>query len=135
MTSIKDGRGKTYVENEYEATGRVSKQTLGDGGIYKFAYTENKEGQVEATTVTDPRKIEHKVTFNTEGFPTSEINALGTGIEQKTTYEPEAGTGLPLSTTDPRGRKTTYKYDTSGNITQKTLLAGTSSAANDRIHI
>ncbi len=127
MTAVKDGRGKTYVENEYEAAGRIAKQALGDGGTYKFAYTE-KEGRVEATTVTDPRKSERKVTFNTEGYPTSESQALGTSIEQITTYEPEAGTGLLLSMTDPRGRKTAFKYDSNGNLTQKTLLAGTASA-------
>jgi RHS repeat-associated protein len=128
MTAVKDGRGKTYVETEYESHGRVAKQTLGDAGVYKFAYTENKEGQVEATIVTDPRKIEHKTTFNTEGFPTSEISALGTSIQQTTTFEPEAGSGLLLSTTDPRGRKTTFQYDSYGNMTKKTLLAGTASA-------
>ncbi len=84
MTAIKDARGKTYVESEYEAHGRVAKQTLGNSGVYKFAYTENKEGQVEATTVTDPRKIERKTTFNSEGLPASETEALGTSIEQTT---------------------------------------------------
>jgi RHS repeat-associated protein len=128
MTAVKDGRGNTYLETEYEAHGRVAKQKLGDGGTYSFAYAENKEGNVEATTVTDPRKIEKKVTFNTEGYPTAETNALGTGIEQTTKYEPQASTGLPLSVTDPRGRKTSYEYDAYGNITALTQLAGTSSA-------
>jgi len=127
LIAVKDGRSKTYLETEYDTNGRVSKQTLGDGGVYKFAYTLKGE-QVEATTVTDPRKTERKVTFNTEGFPTSEINALGTSIEQTTKYEPQAATGLPLSTTDPRGRKTTFEYDSYGNVAKKTLLAGTSSA-------
>jgi len=127
MTSVTDGRGKTYLATEYEASGRVSAQTLGDGGVYKFAYTVGGSEQVEATTVTDPRKLERKVAFNTEGFPTSETQALGTSLQQTTSYEPETGSGLPLSITDPRGRKTTFKYDSSGNMTQMTALAGTSS--------
>ncbi len=128
MTAVKDGRGKTYVKNEYESHGRVSKETLGNEGTYTFSYTEGSGEQVESATVTDPRKTQRKATFNSESFPTSEINALGTSIEEKTTYEPQAGTGLPLSVTDPLGRKTTFKYDSAGNITQETLLAGTSSA-------
>jgi RHS repeat-associated protein len=127
LTAVTDGRGKTYVKTEYDANGRVSQQTEGDGGTYSFAYALNGSKQVEATTVTDPRKSERKVKFNAEGFPTGDTAALGTSIQQTTSYEPQAGTGLPLSTTDPLGRKTTYKYDSSGNMTQKTLLAGSSS--------
>jgi RHS repeat-associated protein len=127
MTAVTDGRGKTYAKTEYEPSGKVSKQTEGDGGIYKFAYSE-EGGHVVATTVTDPQKTERRLKFNSEGFPTSEINALGTSLQQTTSYEPQAATGLPVSVTDPLGRKTTYQYDSSGNITQETLLAGTSSA-------
>jgi RHS repeat-associated protein len=128
MTSVTDGRGKKYIENEYEAHGRVSKQSLADGGIYGFAYTESESGQVTSTTVTDPRKLERRVIFNSKGFPTSETDALGTGIEETTDYERQAETGLILSMTDPLGRKTAYTYDSSGNITKRTLLEGTSSA-------
>jgi RHS repeat-associated protein len=128
LTAVKDGRGKTYVQTEYDAHERVAKQTLGDGGVFHFAYTLAGSGEVEATTVTDPRGIERKLTFNTEGATTSETKALGSSIEAKTTYEREPGSGLVLSETDPRGRKTTYQYDSSGNVTQKVLLAGTASA-------
>jgi len=128
MTSVKDGRGKVYIETEYETHERVAKQKLGNGGTYSFAYTENGSGEVESTTVTDPREVKRKVTFNSEGYPTKDVNALGTSLQETTSYEPEAGSGLPLSVTDPLGRKTTYKYDSAGNITQMTLLAGTSSA-------
>jgi RHS repeat-associated protein len=128
LAAIKDGRGKVYVETEYESHGRVAKQTLASGGVYSISYSEGEGGQVTAATVTCPRKVERRMTFNSEGYPTSEVNALGTSIQQTTSYEPQAKTGLPLSVTDPLGRKTTYKYDSSGNITQQTLLAGTSSA-------
>jgi RHS repeat-associated protein len=128
LIAVTDGRGKTYIKTEYEAKGRVSKQTTGDSGTYSFSYTEGEGGSITSTTVTDPRKIERKMTFNSEGFPTSEIEALGTSIQQTTTFEPQAETGLPLSVTNPLGQKTTYKYESAGNITQETLLAGTSSA-------
>jgi RHS repeat-associated protein len=130
LKSVTDGRGKKYVETEYEANGRVAKQTLGDGGTYSFAYTLKGE-QVETATITDPRKIQSKTTFNSEGYPTSQVMALGTAIQQTTTYEPEVGTGLSLSTTDPRGQKTAFKYDKYGNATQITRLAGTESARTE----
>jgi len=127
LKSATDPRGKKYIETEYDANGRVAKQTTGDGGTYSFAYALKGE-QVEATTVTDPRKIESKTTFNSEGFPISQVRALGTGIQQTTTYEREAGTGQLLSMTDPHGRKTGYQQDKYGNVTQVTRLAGTESA-------
>jgi len=128
MSSVTDGRGKTYVETEYNANERVSKQKEGDGGVYNFAYTLNGSGNAEAVTVTDPRNIETKTTFNSEGFTTGVTQALGTAVQETTSYEPEAGTGLVLSVTDPHGRKTSYQYDSYGNVTQVTRLAGTESA-------
>jgi RHS repeat-associated protein len=128
MSAVSDGRGTTYVENEYNAQERVSKEKLANSGTYNFSYTENKSGEVESTTVTDPRSTQRKITYNEEGFPTSETDALGTSIQETTSYEPQKGSGLPLSMTDPLGRKTTYKYNGEGDLAQMTLLAGTSSA-------
>jgi len=127
MTSITDGRGKKYIEVEYNAHGRVAKQTLDNGGTYRFSYTE-EGGQVTAVTATDPRKAELKATFNAEGLLTSETKAAGTEDEEKTSWERQAGTNLLLSETDPLGRKTAYEYDASGNVAKKTVMAGTASA-------
>jgi len=128
MTSITDPRGNKYIENEYESHGLISKQKMGNGGVFEFSYTTNGEGNVESTTVTEPRETKRKVTFNTEGYPTSETRALGSSIEQKTTFERQANTGFLLSSTDVRSRKTAYEYDSYGNVTAVTDLAGTSSA-------
>jgi RHS repeat-associated protein len=126
LTKITDGRGKTYLENEYEAHGRISHQTLGDGGTFTFAYTENPETKaVEATTVTDPRGYERKVTFNAEHFPTSEVDARGTDVQETTKYEVQSGSGLVLGVTDPLGRITAYEYNSSGSVIKETSLAGT----------
>jgi RHS repeat-associated protein len=142
LTEVKDGRGKTYVKTEY-LEGRVKKQTLANEGTYTFVYEVPPGGgsggavgrarfspeahdQILTTTVTDPRNIKREVHFNGEELATSEINALGTSLEQTTTYQD--GTPLPLSVTDPLGRKTSYEYDAAGNVTQETLLAGTPSA-------
>jgi RHS repeat-associated protein len=128
MTSITDPRGNKYIENEYETHGRIKKQKMGNGGIFEFSYTENGEGNVESTTVTEPRETKRKATFNTEGYETGETQALGSSIEQKTTFERQAKTGFLLSTTDPRSRKTTYEYNSYGDVTAMTRLAGTGSA-------
>jgi YD repeat-containing protein len=123
MTGVTDPRGNKYIETEYETHGRVSKQKMANGGVFEFSYTTNGEGNVESTTVTEPRENKRKVTFNSEGYETSETRALGTAIEQKTTFERQANTGFLLSSTDPRSRKTSYEYDSYGNVTAITHLA------------
>ncbi len=130
LKSVTDGRGKKYIETTYDANERVASQTAGDGGTYTFKYGLSGV-KVETATITDPRKIQDKTTFNSEGYPVSQVNALGTGIQQTTTYEPEAGTGQLLSVTDPLGRKTAFKYDKYGNATQITRLAGSESARSE----
>jgi RHS repeat-associated protein len=128
MTSITDPRGNKYIENEYESHDRVSKQKMANGGVFEFSYALNGESKVESTTVTEPRESKRKVTFNSEGFQTSETLNLGGSLEQKTTFERQANTGFLLSSTDARSRKTAYEYDSYGNVTSVTHLAGTSSA-------
>lgn len=39
MLTIQDPRGIVYLTNQYDSNGRVIEQTLGDGGIYQFAWT------------------------------------------------------------------------------------------------
>jgi RHS repeat-associated protein len=85
-------------------------------------------GNVESTTVTEPAGNKRKVTFNAEHLPTSETLGLGSSVEQTSTIERQAGTGRILSVTDARSRKTAYEYDSYGNITAVTRLAGTGSA-------
>lgn len=128
MTSVTDPRGNKYIETKYESHDRVSKQKMANGGTFEFSYALNGEGNVESTTVTEPRESKRKVTFNTEGWPTSEIAGLGSSADEKTTFERQAETGFLLSSTDARSRKTSYEYDSYGNVTAVTRLAGTGSA-------
>jgi YD repeat-containing protein len=39
LMTIKDARNTVYLTNEYDANGRVTHQTLADGGTYQFAWT------------------------------------------------------------------------------------------------
>lgn len=127
METIKDRRGVVFLTNQYDTEGRVSSQTQADGTTYQFAYTVNG-GNVTQTDVTNPRGYVHRVAFNTDGFPTSETNALGRPETQQTNYEREPGSGRLLSETDALGRRTEYGYDSAGNVTSITELAGTANA-------
>ncbi len=133
LTTVKDGRNNTFVTTAYDTNGRVHTQTAGDSGLYTFAYTLDGSGHVTNTTVTDPRTYQRKVSFNSDGYPITDIEALGDTKQQTTTFERQAGTNQLLSVTDPRGRKTAYQYDTAGDITQVTQLAGTGSARSSTL--
>jgi RHS repeat-associated protein len=126
MTAIKDPRLVTYVTNTYDATGRVSKQTMGDGGIYTFAYTLDANGKVTKTRVTDPLNRIRDISFNAAGYPTADTDAVGTPIERNTSYQRIAGTNLLSSATDELNRTTGYEYDAVGNVTKVIQMAGTS---------
>ncbi len=135
MTDVTDERGITVLKNEYDAAGRVVKQIfaddtpeLTDNPFYTFAYTLDSGGRVVQTNVTDPKGMVRSVTFDANGFTTSETAALGLAEEQTVTYERQAGTNRLLSVTDNIGRKVAYTYDSVGRTTDVTSLAGTTEA-------
>ena len=106
----------------------ISKQTQADGGTYQFVYFLDSNGNVIQTNVTDPRGYQRTVTFNSDGYMTSDTRAVGKPEQQTVTYNVQAGTGMVLGTTDTLNRTTTYSYDAMGNVTSVTRLAGTSNA-------
>jgi RHS repeat-associated protein len=128
MTSITDPRSIVYLQNVFDANGRVIQQTAADGGVTKFAYTlinpSVPTSPVLLTTVTDPRGNATTYHFNPQGFVIDTTDALG----EKTIYNLDPGTNNVLSSTDPLNRVTTYTYDDAGNITSVTRLAGTPNA-------
>ncbi|MGH7205791.1 MAG: hypothetical protein ACREI2_06240, partial [Nitrospiraceae bacterium] len=115
MLTITDARGITFLTNEYDTSGRVIRQTQADSGIWQFAYT-TTTGIVTQTTVTDPRGKVTTTRFNGQRYVLSQADALG----QATVTIRGAASNLALNTTDPLGRKTTFEYDTAGNITKIT---------------
>jgi len=120
ILTITDPRGITFLVNEYEpTTGRVTRQTQADGGVFTFAYTVTGSA-VTQTVVTDPRGNPTTYRFNAEGFPLVQTDALG----QSTSFEYAPGSNLLLSTTDALGRVTRYTYDTQGNVLTLTDPAG-----------
>ena len=132
MSAVINARGNNYLQVTYDANGRVEKQTAADGATFRFAYKLSEAGQVQATTVTDPRGSQKTVTFNSEGRATSEVFAPGTEDEETRSFELESETGLRLAETDPLGHTTELEYDADGNVTEVTQLAGTEDAATTK---
>jgi RHS repeat-associated protein len=133
MLTLKDPKGVVYLTNEYDASGKVTKQTQADNTTYTFAYMLAADGRVTQTDVTAPRGQLRRVTFNADGYILTDTRAVGTSEQQTFTYERQAGSDLPLSITDQLARKTAYAYDAMGNVTSATRLAGTANAVTTTV--
>lgn len=128
MVTIEDARGIVYLTNEYDTNGRVVRQTQADNTTYEMAYTLDGSGRVAQADLTNPRGQAERLTFNTSGYVTTHVQAVGTSLERTTTFTRQSGTNLLTSVTDPLSRQTDYSYDTMGNVTSVTRLAGTMDA-------
>src|SRR5581483_2258102 len=74
MLTIQDARGIVYLTNQYDANGRVVRQTQADNTVYSFAYiTDPITGKVTQTDMTDPRGIVKRTTFDSNGYTATEI--------------------------------------------------------------
>lgn len=130
MLTIKDPHQIVYLTNQYDANNRVIRQTSADGAVWRFQYDLNgiNVDTVTQTTVTDPRGYVRKVTFNSDGYMTSDTRAYGQPEQQTTTYERQASSGFISSVTDALNRKTAFTYDAMGNVTSITRMAATAEA-------
>jgi RHS repeat-associated protein len=133
LTTIRDARNTVYLTNQYDANGRVSKQTMPDGGTYDFNYVTDSSGRVTETRLTDPRGHVRRVTFNAAGFSTSDTAAFGTGAAQTLQITRAPNTNLPTAYVDALNRRTELTYDAFGNVTSVTELAGTANARTTTI--
>jgi RHS repeat-associated protein len=133
IATIKDPRNLVFLTNEYNAQGRVSKQTQADGTFYQFAYTADGQGKVTQTDVTDPRGNVRRVTFNANGYALTDTRAYGTAAAQTTTYTRDATSNLVGTMTDALGRQTTFTHNTQGQVLTVTRLAGTGDAVTTTV--
>ena len=85
-------------------------------------------GQIQNLKITDPNGIKRQYFFNSSGYLTKDIKAQSLGIAETTTYTRDPNTNHILSKTDNINRTTSYAYDSLGNITSITKLAGTPNA-------
>ncbi|MFP8883822.1 RHS repeat-associated core domain-containing protein [Streptomyces mangrovi] len=127
IATATDARSITHLSNTYDAKGRVKKQTLTEGAVYDFTYTEGADGQITATEVTEPGGAVRKVTFDADGYGVSDTAAHGTDLARRTVFERGPNHRID-AIIDPYGRRTEPAYDTNGNITSTTELAGTEAA-------
>jgi RHS repeat-associated protein len=126
MKTIQDPRGIVYLSIDYYPDGRVQRQTQADtpATTYQFAYSTNGNGD-QQTDITDPRGNVQRVIFNADGYAKTEVDAVGTTVQQTTTFERASGTDLLSATVDPLNRRTELGYDARGNLSSVTRLAGT----------
>lgn len=147
LLTVTDKRGNLVLTNAYagaDGSIRVSKQTYADGTWGTFSY------YLEYGEYTDLPHVDYA---NSRGAPTGAIakrvtfgyGAAGSGLPsgvdfnctpggdsfcaEDASYTRDLSTFLATSVTDTLERDTTYQYNSDGNVTQATYLAGTSSAA------
>jgi RHS repeat-associated protein len=134
LTKVTDARGVVVAQNVYDENGRVSRQTLADGGVYHFSYEllnplAPAVSPVLRTIVTDP--IGHVTTyhFNALGFVLDITDATG----QTRFFQRAPGTNLVLSVTGTAscaacGGSVTFRrsftYDANGNVLSSTDALG-----------
>ena len=133
MRTLKNARNIVYLTNDYNSAGRVIRQTQADNSTYEIAYTLDANDAITQTDITDPRGYIRRVTFNSDGYTTSETLAVGTLEQQTYSYGRQAGTNLLVSVTDQLSRTTSLTYDTMGNLASVTRMSGTSEAVTTTI--
>ncbi|MBZ5634890.1 MAG: DUF6531 domain-containing protein [Acidobacteriia bacterium] len=133
MLTLQDARGIVFITNQYDTSGRVVQQTLANSGTHQFSYTQDGNGNITQTDVTDPRGKVRRTTFNTNGYfsggkMTGQTFALGTSEHQTFSYQRDSQTNLLQSVTDPLSRVTAFTYDGKGNVLTVTANSGTANA-------
>jgi len=125
MLTLTDARGIVYLTNEYDANGRVTLQTQADDSVFDFAYTVDGAGKITQTDVTNPRGYVDRWSFNSSGYTTSLVEAVGTAVERTTTFTRQSGSHFLTRVTDDLNRETAYGFDAKGNMTSISRLDGT----------
>ena len=123
MITVRDPGSVTILTNEYNADGRVSRQTLAEGEFFTFTYTTDTNGNVTQTDITDSTGDVRRVTFNAEGFTLTDTRSFGTSLAQTVTYQRQPGTNFVTSVTDTGGKRTDIARDAMGNVTSVTNSA------------
>ena len=108
--------GLTCLTNEYDEKGRVTKQTLADGSVYRMQYHDRKR-QVTMEYSTYPGTYTY--TYNEKMAVTKVVYPDGT----QETFVYDAGNRL-LEKTDRTGAVTRMAYDTYGHTVRENLPEG-----------
>jgi YD repeat-containing protein len=130
MLTIQDPRSIYYLSNQYDANNRVIQQTGPDNKNSYFSYITDQNNNVRQSAVTDPRGIIEQLTFDANGYITTDVLAQGQPEQQTVTYTRDPNTELVTAAVDPLNRETDYVYDSNGNVTSITRLAHTGNAVS-----
>jgi len=134
LTKVTDARGVVMAQNTYDQNGRISSQTLADGGVYTFAYALLNQqapavSPVLRTVVTDPLGNATSYHFNAQGFVLDITDATG----QTRFFQRAPGTDLVLAVTgtascpacgDSVTFSRSFTYDANGNVLTTTDALG-----------
>ena len=115
LSSVQNLKGEIYVENEYDAQGRVVHQYAVNFGTFDFTY--DFDGRHNTCTGEDG--YFHEIWFDEQGRITKSTDASGS---QTVTYN---DLNQVTSRTDCEGNRTSYAYDAAGNKTKITYADGT----------
>jgi RHS repeat-associated protein len=115
MLTIEDARGITYLTNQYDGNGRVTKQTLADGSTYQFSWT--------PTTNTSFTWISSG--SSTTGGSSTAITAFRTCSLCSEGYMAFVS---QVDVTDPNGNVRRVQFGSTGQLTSDTYAYGTSQA-------
>ena len=135
VISVTDARGVVVEQNTYQTfDGRVSQQSLADGGTYQFAYTLLNPGAptspVLQTVVTDPLGNQTAYRYNPQGFLVSVTDASGqTRVLNRdanhnnlvTSY---TGSGVCASCGNTAAGDVSFTFDAIGNVLSQTNALG-----------
>lgn len=116
METSTDQTGLTYLTNEYDSKGRVTKQTLADGSTYQVQYDDRKR-QVTMEYSTYPGAYTY--TYN-EKMAVTKV-AYPDGTEETFAYD---ACNQLVEKTDRTGAATRMEYDARGHLVRETMPEG-----------
>ena len=119
MLTVEDARSITYLTNQYDTNGRVTKQTMADGSTYQFAWT-----PATATVLTN------QISFGSSSYTSPGGSAsIVTGFRACSSCSEGY---LPLvsqvDVTDPNGVVREVTFGSTGQTATDTYAHGTASA-------
>lgn len=137
IATLTDSKGQVYVNNTFDANGRVTSQKYGTGTVnYVYTLTGSTAPGASAQSVyqndvTNANGVHTQYTYDSnENTVKREIfDSVGTG---STVYSYAYDTNARLQkSTLPKGNGTSYQYDARGNITMERQKTSAKAADNN----
>lgn len=133
VKSMTNRRGVRELLNSYPGVSgttvdyRITKQTLADGKEITIDYA-HSDGSTTGVLVTQADGSKRRIVFDQGRYPKTDTTGYGTALAQTVTFERASDSERITARTDPQGRRTEFQYNSTGQATQVTYLAGTLNA-------